>query len=476
MVGYARATAGFFAFDPSLLADPGMVARIALQALLLVGSAFFSGSETALFSLSRLDLQQLNRRRHPQAAALHALLNEPRRLIISILCGNQLINIAAVANMTGMLVILYGEERAGLINVLVMVPLLLLLGEITPKTIAVSNPVRVSTGLVAVPLSLWVRLITPLRWAIRAVSDRITTWIVGQEKAAENILQIDEFRSIVDEVAHEGELHATERSLIYHLLDAGATEVIEIMTPRPRIAFIDADLGVSEIVARFRRIRHSRVPLFRGHRDNLVGFLHIERVLPLVMDRADLDTVKLDDIVSPPMVVPPTKKVNEMLDFFQSHKARAALVLNEFGGVEGIVTMRDVLTFVFGHLSGEVRGEALYEERDQDLYEVPGDMRLVDFNNLTNFGIEDPRMTTIGGVVFRHLDRLPEIGDQVTVEDVQMTVLEMDEQRIARLRVSRGGEPEPTEGPGQEAVPQKAEEESVEPPRERGTNGDGEAS
>ncbi|MGD2083219.1 MAG: hemolysin family protein [Chromatiales bacterium] len=476
IAAHAHSLGDLLAFDPALLTGPDMIVRLALQAALLVGSAFFSGSETALFSLSRLDLQSLNRRHHPQAAALHALLNEPRRLIISILCGNQLINIAAVANMTGILVTLYGEERAGVINVVVMVPLLLLLGEITPKTIAVANPVRISAGVVAAPLSLWVRLITPLRWAIRVISDRVTTWIVGPEKAAENILQIDEFRSIVDEVAHEGELHATERSLIYHLLDAGTTEVIEIMTPRPRIAFIDADLGVPEIVERFRRIRHSRVPLFRGHRDNLVGFLHIERVLPLVMEKADLASLRLEDIVSPPIVVPPTKKVNEMLDFFQSHKARAALVLNEYGGAEGIVSMRDVLTFLFGHLSGEVRGEALYEERDQDLYEVPGDMRLVDFNNLTNFGIEDPRMTTIGGVVFRHLDRLPEIGDRVTVEDVQMTVLEMDEQRIARLRVSRGtsGNGFEAADAGEDAAPPPDDEgEPVEPPREHGTNGDG---
>ena len=111
---------------------------------------------------------------------------------------------------------------------------------------------------------------------------------------------------------------------------------------------------------------------------------------------------------------------------------------DEFGGVEGIVTMRDVLAFIFGHLSGEIEGQALYEERDENVYEVPGEMKLVDFNNLTNFGIEDPRMTTIGGVAFRHLDRLPRVGDQVTVEGITITILEMDEHRIARVRVSRG--------------------------------------
>ncbi len=435
---YLEAVVSFLSFDPSLLTEPGMLSRLLLQLLLLVGSAFFSGSETALFSLSRLDLQQLRRERHPRSPSLHALLDQPRRLIISILCGNELINIAAVANMTGILVSLYGPERGGVISIVVMVPLLLLFGEITPKTIAVANPVRMSAGLVAAPMSLWVKLIAPLRWVIRIIADRITSWIVGPEKAPENILQLDEFRSIVDEIANEGELRDTERTLIYHLLDAGTTEIVEIMTPRTRVAFIDEAMPVRDIVKRFRKVRHSRVPVFRTHRDNVVGFLHIEDILPLVMDKTDLSELTLEDILRPPIVAPPTKKVDEMFDFFQANSARAALVLNEFGGVEGIVTMRDVLTFIFGHLSGEVAGQALYEERDQNVYEVPGDMKLTDFNSLTNFGIEDPRMTTIGGVAFRHIDRLPALGDHVVVEGFEITVLEVEEQRIARVRVARG--------------------------------------
>ncbi len=429
-----------------LLAQPEMVFRPSLPLRLLIGSAFFRFRDRAGFH-SRLDLHQLRKERHPRSEMLHALLDQPRRLIISILCGNELINIAAVANMTGILVTLYGTQQAGILSIIVMVPLLLLLGEITPKTIAVSNPVRVSSEVVVAPLSVWVKLVTPLRLLLRTVADRITSWIVGQETAPENILQLDEFRSIVDQVADEGELRATERTLIYHLLDAGATEIVEIMTPRTRVDFIDANLGVPEIIRQFRRIQHSRVPLFTHHRDNFTGFLHIEKILPLVMDGSDLAGLTLEDIVSPPIVAPPTKKVDEMFDFFRTHNARvAAVVLNEFGGVEGIVTMQDVLTFIFGHLSGEVKGQSLYEERDEDVYEVPGDMKLVDFDSLTNFGIEDPRMTTIGGVAFRHLDRLPVVGDELIVEGVHITILDVEEQRIVRLRVARG-EPGPAEEP-----------------------------
>ena len=428
----------FFAFDTSLLAEPGMIIRLGFQGVLLCGSAFFSGSETALFSLSRLDLQKLRRERNRHTETLHALLDQPRRLIISILCGNELVNIAAAANMTGILVTLYGVERAGWISILVMVPLLLLFGEVTPKTISVSNPVRISTGLVASPMSLWVRLIAPLVWVIRGIADRVTTLIVGEEKAAENILQLDEFRTLVEEVAKEGELNATERALIYNLLEAGDTEVVEIMTPRTRTAFLNAEMSVPEMAERFRSYRHPRVPVFRVHRDNLVGFVHAEDILRLVLDKTDLATLEVEDLMHAPVVVPLTKKVDEMFDFFQANNARAAAVLNEFGGVEGFVTMKDVLTFIFGQISGDVEGQELYHERDENSYEVDGDMKLTDFNNLANFGIEDPRMTTIGGVAFRHLDRLPRVGDRISMEDITITVLEMDEHRIARVRVSRG--------------------------------------
>jgi magnesium and cobalt exporter, CNNM family len=436
----------FFAFDTARLSEPDMIIRLGFQALLLCGSAFFSGSETALFSLSRLDLQRLRRERNRHTETLHALLDQPRRLIISILCGNELVNIAAAANMTGMLVTLYGVERAGWISVLVMVPLLLLFGEVTPKTISVSNPVRVSTGVVASPMSVWVRLVAPLVWVIRGIADRITTLIVGEEKAADNILHLDEFRTLVEEVAKDGQLNATERALIYNLLEAGDTEVVEIMTPRTRTAFLNAEMSVPEMVERFRSFRHPRVPVFRVHRDNLVGFVHAEDILRLVLDDTDLSTLVPDDIMHTPVVVPLTKKVDEMFDFFTNNNARAAAVLNEFGGVEGFVTMKDVLTFIFGQISGDVDGQELYHERDEDSYEVDGDMKLTDFNNLSNFGIDDPRMTTIGGVAFRHLDRLPRVNDSISIEDTVITILEMDEHRIARVRVNRGGKIEETTG------------------------------
>ena len=430
------------AFDVTLLQDTEMVLRLVLQVMLLAASAFFSSSETALFSLSRLELRELRRSRHPRADSLLALLEQPRKLIISILCGNEIINVAAAANMTAILVHLYSTETVVVLNIFIMVPLLLLFGEVTPKTIAVTSPVRISTAIIAKPMSAWLRLVAPFRWFVRLLSERVTTLLVGREKIPENILNPDEFRSLVEEVVASGELHATERLLIDNLLAAGTTEVVEIMIPRTRTAFIEADLTLPEMVERLRHLRHRRIPVYRGNRDNLVGMLHAENLMRMALDDVDFANLQPEDVLQPIIMVPPTKKVDEMFEFFLQHQAQAAVVLNEFGGVDGLVTLKRVINYIFGHASGDEPLQDMFSEPVPGVFEVEGGMKLTDFNTVTNFGLEDARMTTISGVVLRHLDRLPAAGDAVVVEGVQLTVLAVEGHRIARLRAMHVTQPE----------------------------------
>jgi CBS domain containing-hemolysin-like protein len=428
----------FALIDTERLLQLDMIIRVGLQVALLFASAFFSGSETALFSLSRLELQQLRRTRHPKFGVLQALLEQPRLLIISILTGNEIINVAAAVNMAGILVALFGAEIGGALNVLVMVPLLLLFGEITPKTIAISNPVKVSTQIIAMPLTLWVKLITPIRWVIRLISDRVTTWIIGEETAAENILRVDEFRALVDEVVKEGELSSSERSVIYNLLEAGTTEVIEIMIPRTKTEFIDANMSIKEIVKKVRTLQHMRIPVYKDSRDNLIGFIHAEDIMQLILHDKDLSQIHLHDILRPPEIVPPTKKIDEMFDFFMEHNVQAAAVLNEFGGIDGLVTLKTIVNFVFGKITPEAATQFVFNEISENEYEVAGDMKITTFNSLTNFNIYDSRMTTVAGLVLRTLDRLPKVDDEVSIEGVIFQVLEMKEHRITLLKVSKG--------------------------------------
>lgn len=417
--------------------DLELMLRLFIQLLLLGFSAVFSGSETALFSLSRIDLQKLRQKRDKHSESIHAMLDEPRRLIISILCGNELVNIASAVNMTAILLMLFDESEVGWINIVIMVPLLLLVGEVTPKTIAVSFPVKFSTRLTARFLPRWIILITPLREAVRLVADRITTFIVGDVVDRENILQRDELKTLLEEGEESGIIDATERVLIDNLLEAAETDISRIMTPGPRIRFIDADMPVPEIIETFRKYNHPRIPVYKGHWDNVIGFIHSEDVLKMVRGGGDLSQVTLEVILKPAHFVPPTKKVDEMFDYFQSHKTRVAIILGEYGEVLGIVTMKDVLTFIFGEISGTMEGIEYYQEEDENSYVVPGDMRLGDFYNLTNFDIDDPVMTTIGGVAFRLFDGLPNVGDKVSHEGYVFIAKEVKGLRISQVQVQK---------------------------------------
>jgi CBS domain containing-hemolysin-like protein len=433
-----------------------LVLRSIFQVLLLGSSAVFSGSETALFSLSRIDLQKLRNTRNPHSESIHAMLDEPRRLIISILCGNELVNIASAANMTAILITLYGEHDAGWLNIVVMVPLLLLVGEVTPKTIAVNFPVKYATRVSSRVLPKWIVFITPLREAVRLVADRITTFVVGEAVDRQNILQPDELRALLDEGEQTGAIEATERVLIDNLLEASETGIAHIMTPGPRINFLDASLPFTELVAQFRSYQHPRIPVYSGHWDNVIGFLHSEDLLRLIRGGGDLSQVQLTDILKPAHFVPPTKKVDEMFDYFQAYNTRVAVVLGEYGEVLGIVTMKDVLKFIFGEITGKMKGQELYKEEDENCYTVPGDMRLTDFYNLTNFDIEDPVMTTIGGVAFRLFDRLPKVGEKVMHEGYEITVKKVSGLRISSVQVRKGISPAPKVEP--EVEPEQPEE------------------
>lgn len=432
--------------------------RCLLQVLLLVSSAVFSGSETALFSISRIDLQKLRQSRDKHSESIHAMLDEPRRLIISILCGNELVNIASAVNMTGILLLIFGEQDISWINIVIMVPLLLLIGEVTPKTIAVSFPIKFTTRITARILPRWIIFITPLREVVRLLSDRITTLVVGDEVDRENILQPDELRTLLEEGEETGVIDATERVLIDNLLEASETDISRIMTPGPRILFLDAALPVTELIETFRAYGHPRIPVYEGHWDNVIGFIHSEDILKIVRGGGDLSQVTLDMILKPAHFVPPTKKVDEMFDYFQAHNTRVAIILGEYGEVLGIVTMKDVLKFIFGEITGKMVGQEYYQEEDENSYTVPGDMRLTDFYNLTNFDIEDPVMTTIGGVAFRLFDRLPKIGDSIVHEGYEFITREVTGLRISKLLVRKVSTSSEAQETGEEEVVEALEQ------------------
>ncbi len=452
--------------DTSRLGDADVLARILLQVLLFAGSAFFSMSETSLFSLSRLDLQKLRRQKHAQSENLHRLLDSPRQLIISILCGNELLNIAASINLAGLLLALYGRpDAAAIANIVLMFPLVMLLGEVTPKTLAVTNPVGIASKISA-PMSAWVNFIAPLRVVVRIVSDRLTTLFVGKDRERTHLLRVDEFRTLLEHVEAAGEVTAVERTMIDNLLRSADTEVIEVMVPRPRIRYLDARMPLPDMLKRMRKYQFAQMPVYRDNRDTIIGILHAGDVLRAMIEGQDIATLELESLVRPPYIVPPTKKVDEMLDAMRANGADHAIVVNEFGGVDGFVTKHDLLAFVFGDLADQDMHKPTYKVDSKHRLTVSGSLTLERFCHLTNLDIHDPRMTTIGGVVFRALDRVPQEGDTVTLGGATFKVQKMSGLRIKRLRVTLHGADERDEDADEDADDAPALAEDSEPPME----------
>jgi CBS domain containing-hemolysin-like protein len=340
-----------------------------------------------------------------------------------------------------------------------MFPLLLLLGEITPKTIAVGDPVGLSTRLVASPLTAWVRIAAPLRVLVRLVSERITNMIVGGRDGGAHLLGVDEFRSLLADVEQDGVMGVSERTLIENLIRTSEVEIREIMVPRPRVRFISADDPIDTVIDEFRRSHYDRVPVYRGHRDTIVGFLHSEDMVRLVRDRDDTAPVSIDDIVRPAVVVPKTKKIDEMFDLFNERNIRAALVVSEFGGVDGFISMTDIVAFVLSDLVDFAPDPAEFREVTPYCWDVSGLLKIKHFNAMTNAGLSDPQMTTVGGYVFRYLDRLPSSAEKVVIDGLCFEVLEVDEHLISRMRISPVAAQSPEDdGLAAEAAPPAAAE------------------
>ncbi|MBF0272305.1 MAG: HlyC/CorC family transporter [Magnetococcales bacterium] len=448
----------------SVMADHSVeiIIRCIIQVITLLMSAFFSASEVALFSLSRLDLNKLESQRHPYFERIQNMLKEPRGLIISILCGNESVNIASSANMAALLLLFFTEQETQWINLAVMVPMLLLVGEVTPKTLAITSPVMFATKMTAPFLPYWIRIVRPVRRAVRLVADKVTTFIAGHAPPKHNILHSDEFLTLVEEGEAGGAIDPREKILIENMLEASETEVIQIMTPCTRMHYLDADHPIQQIIEEFRTHKHPHMPVVRKHRNHIIGFLESEDVQRLIKHNTDFSRLKIDDILRPVHFVPPNKKVDEMFDYYKNNKTWAAIVLGEYGDVFGIVTIADVLGFVFGGISQQI-GAVGYKliPGEPNTHRVSGDMNLDRFNELSGLEIdilEDESMiTTVGGYVFHLLGRLPVRGDVVEEEGVRFAVIEMDGLRIKSVEACRFAPRLPQEPDPEEAELQPSE-------------------
>lgn len=417
-----------------------IVIRVGLIIALLAFSAFFSGSEASLFSLGKWRLKQLEEKGHPQASGISSLLAQPRRLIISLLIGNELVNVAISALSASVFISLLGDSSKWL-SIAVITPLLLIVGEITPKLIAVKSPIRFSSW-VAWPLGLFVRLVAPLRWVFKGVSEVIISLLGVSVTAQANIIREDEFRTLVDVGEKEGVLEASERELIENVFEFGDTTVADLMTPRVDIFSLSSDLTLEDILEEIQRHPFSRIPIYQGNReDNIIGILYAKDLLNLEKSRNQWgDKDNLQRFLRPPYFIPWSKKALELFQDFQKKKVHLAIVVDEYGGIAGLITMEDLLQTLFGEIEDE-RGvfESLFESLAEDTFLVSARLPIEEFNKTVGARLPNDQQETMGGLVFSLFGRLPQAGETISLDEFTFVIQEIDGTQIKKVLVKRGG-------------------------------------
>jgi putative hemolysin len=411
------------------------VDRLILDALVLLGllalSALLAGSEAAYFSLSRLGTAHLEPTENRDHARLARLLENPHDLLITLLVGITIVNIGASALATAVLTALLGSHGVG-IAIPLMIFLIVVFGEVLPMTLAVGAPQRFGL-LAARPVQALAWVLTPVRLVLGALT-RAVTRVVAADEPAQPAMSEAELRTLVEVGHREGIVERTEREMIHGVFELGETTVADIMTPRTDVFGLDVATPPERLLDEIRRHLHHRVPIYEGSLDQVIGILPTKALLPYYNGLPP--TFDLRQVLVPPYFVPGTKRANALLREFQAKKLSTALVVDEYGGTAGLVTLEDILEEVVGEIRDEFDPEErLAQALDDRTFRIAAKMPIADFNALTRLAIPDEHFDTVGGWVLDLFGRLPHRGESVEAADVRVTVEKVHRTRILEVLV-----------------------------------------
>lgn len=407
------------------------IPMLTLLPVLLLLSGFFSGSETALFALTETERMALRRRESFAARAVQALLANPRLLLITVLLGNMTVNvlyfvISSVLVMNSELGVWGRFALAGLFLVSIV-----LLGEVMPKLVA--NARRATFGaLVAPPLLALHQLIGPLRRGLDKLVVTPLSRLTAPPEAPPR-LDHDELAALLELSGHTGVIDAEEQRLLQDVLNLGRLKVRHVMTPRVRIAAVPVTGTRENVLELVRQTRLTRLPVYDGDLDNIIGLLHVKSYL---LDR-QAQTSSIRDRVEPVRFVPEMASLDQLLNHFRSTQTPLAMVVDEFGGTAGIVAIEDVVEELVGDISaGGEEPQAQPQLIGRNRWRVGGDLSVHEWAAAFGQQLISPRVATLSGLIVAHLGRPPDVGDTVQLGNVRLEVEQVDHARVATAIVT----------------------------------------
>lgn len=410
----------------------GSPVLIILLIFLVCCSAFFSASETALTSLSKIRLRNMVEENIKNADVIAKLVDDPNRLLSSILVGNNLVNNGASALTTALAIQIFNgdaEGGAGVATVIITI-IILIFGEITPKTVAAQKAEKVAL-LVCKVISFCVTVFRPIVAVLNVVTGALTRLFgcIPGEKVP--LITAAELKTMVNVSHEEGVLELDERTMINNVFDFGDSKAKDVMTPRTDIIAVSLDVTYEEYVRLVKEEGFSRMPVYGEDLDNIVGILYVKDVFFM-----DAEEFSAEKYMREPLFTYESKPIAELLAEMKNNRVAVAVVLDEYGGTSGLVTMEDMVEEIVGEIEDE------YDDDEEEIeiikeneFVVDGSTRLEDFNEMVGTELICEEVDTIAGYILVQLGNFPEEGQEIETDGLRIVVEEMEKKRIEKVHI-----------------------------------------
>ncbi|ADC51416.1 CorC_HlyC and CBS domain transporter [Alkalihalophilus pseudofirmus OF4] len=401
---------------------------------LLILSAFFSSAETAYSSANKMRLKSYADENRSGGAKAYHIAQHFDHALSTILIGNNLVNIAAATISAQVATAIVGGNTGLLISTIVMTILILVFGEVLPKSLAKENAESFALKISVILLAL-MKLFTPVTWLLVKLKE-VTTRYVAKSEAEPSVTE-EELKEIFTISHAEGVLDPNEKELLHNTLDFNDIKVVEIQTPRTELVAIDVNSEIEEITALLIKERFSRVPVYEDTIDNIIGILSERDFLTALVTHGETD---IRTIMRKPYFVVETLRIAKLLPMLQKDRAHMAIVIDEFGGTSGIITLEDILE----ELVGEIWDE--HDEKIKDVtelgpneYEFFGDYPLDQFARMLEVELPDSRNHTLGGWLTERFHYVPTIDEEIIYDGLKLTITDSEDRRVKKVKVSPAG-------------------------------------
>ncbi|MDD5590304.1 MAG: hemolysin family protein [Dehalococcoidales bacterium] len=402
----------------------------------LLLSAFFSSSETAFTALQRIRVEHLVSTKVPGAARIARMMQHPEKLLSAILTGNNLVNTAA-ASLATVLAVSFWGERGILIATIGMTIILLIFCETTPKIIAAHNAERTAMRT-ARAVEIAQAVFTPAVLALSSIATRLSK-IAGGEPVSRSLVSEEEIRTMISVGHKEGTVEEAEAEMLHNVFDFGNRPVLEVMIPRPEVMAIEQGSTVSDFLTTYAESPLSRFPVYKENMDNVVGILSIKDVL-LALAKGNIDKKSsIDDLVRPAYFTPETKRINELFAEMRDNNYRMAVIVDEYGGTAGVVSLSRLVEEIVGQVGDELANiEKEYEAINEYTFQVDGSMRIDEANEEMQLGLPDGEdYETVAGFILNLLGHIPRRGEQLKYKGLKIVITKMRGLKIEEVLLTK---------------------------------------